>query len=105
MTRNLVICGNFNMTNVDELLEQLYELGQHPKEKADTVTVLEKIGHFLDVENQEIFDSYNAKGLSNVEITHKIADELDVANILRRSAKTWDGGYTISGIIGELGYR
>ena len=101
MTRNLVICGNFNMTNVDELLEQLYELGQHPKEKADTVTVLEKIGHFLDVENQEIFDSYNAKGLSNVEITHKIAEELDVANILRRSAKTWDGGYTISGIIGH----
>ena len=101
MTRNLVICGNFNMTNVDELLEQLYELGQHPKEKADTVTVLEKIGHFLDVENQEIFDSYNAKGLCNVEITHKIAEELDVANILRRSAKTWDGGYTISGIIGH----
>ena len=101
MTRNLVICGNFNMTNVDELLEQLYELGQHPKEKADTVTVLEKIGHFLDVENQEIFDSYNAKGLSNVEITHKIAEELDVANILRRSAKTWDGGYTIAGIIGH----
>ena len=101
MTRNLVICGNFNMTNVDELLEQLYELGQHPKEKADTVTVLEKIGHFLDVENQEIFDSYNAQGLSNVEITHKIAEELDVANILRRSAKTWDGGYTISGIIGH----
>lgn len=101
MTRNLVICGNFNMTNVDELLEQLYELGQHPKEKADTVTVLEKIGHFLDVENQEIFDGYNAQGLSNVEITHKIAEELDVANILRRSAKTWDGGYTISGIIGH----
>lgn len=101
MTRNLVISGNFNMTNVDELLEQLYELGQHPKEKADTVTVLEKIGHFLDVENQEIFDSYNAQGLSNVEITHKIAEELDVANILRRSAKTWDGGYTISGIIGH----
>jgi amidophosphoribosyltransferase len=101
MTRNLVICGNFNMTNVDELLEQLYELGQHPKEKADTVTVLEKIGHFLDVENQEIFDSYNAKGLSNVEITHKIAEELDVAKMLRRSAKTWDGGYTIAGIIGH----
>ena len=101
MTRNLVICGNFNMTNVDELLEQLYELGQHPKEKADTVTVLEKIGHFLDVENQEIFDSYNAKGLSNLEITHKIAEELDVAKMLRRSAKTWDGGYTIAGIIGH----
>ena len=101
MTRNLVISGNFNMTNVDELLEQLYELGQHPKEQADTVTVLEKIGHFLDEENQQIFDDLNPKGLSNVEITHRIAEELDVVNILRRSAKTWDGGYTIQGIFGH----
>ncbi|MDF3078235.1 MAG: amidophosphoribosyltransferase [Sphingobacteriaceae bacterium] len=101
MTRNLVISGNFNMTNVDELLEQLYELGQHPKERADTVTVLEKIGHFLDAENQELFDQFKADGLSNVEITHKIAENLDVGNILRRSAKTWDGGYTISGIFGH----
>lgn len=101
MTRNLVIAGNFNMTNVDELLEQLYELGQHPKEKADTVTVLEKIGHFLDDENQELFDEYKKEGLSNVEITHKISEGLDIANILRRSAKDWDGGYTISGIVGN----
>ena len=101
MTRNLVISGNFNMTNVDELLEQLYELGQHPKEQADTVTVLEKIGHFLDEENQQIFDELKPKGLSNVEITHRIAEELDVATILRRSAKTWDGGYTIQGIFGH----
>ncbi|MEY5068932.1 MAG: hypothetical protein RLZ47_794 [Bacteroidota bacterium] len=101
MTRNLVISGNFNMTNVDELLEQLYELGQHPKEQADTVTVLEKIGHFLDEENQQIFDDLKPKGLSNVEITHRIAEELDVVNILRRSAKTWDGGYTIQGIFGH----
>ncbi|MBY0541835.1 MAG: class II glutamine amidotransferase, partial [Sphingobacteriaceae bacterium] len=101
MTRNLVIAGNFNMTNVDELLEQLYELGQHPKEKADTVTVLEKIGHFLDDENQELFDEYKKDGLNNVEITQKIANNLDIANILRRSAKNWDGGYTISGIIGN----
>jgi len=101
MTRNLVIAGNFNMTNVDELLEQLYELGQHPKEKADTVTVLEKIGHFLDDENQELFDSYKKEGLSNVDITHKISDNLDIAKILRRSAKNWDGGYTISGIVGN----
>lgn len=101
MTRNLVIAGNFNMTNVDELLEQLYELGQHPKEKADTVTVLEKIGHFLDAENQELFDSYKGKGYSNAEISHLIADHLDVATILRRSAKTWDGGYTIEGILGH----
>ncbi|RZL16248.1 MAG: amidophosphoribosyltransferase [Pedobacter sp.] len=101
MTRNLVIAGNFNMTNVDELLEQLYELGQHPKEKADTVTVLEKIGHFLDDENQELFDEYKKLGLSNVEITHKISDNLNIKNILRRSAKNWDGGYTITGIVGN----
>ena len=101
MTRNLVIAGNFNMTNVDELLEQLYELGQHPKEKADTVTVLEKIGHFLDDENQELFDAYKKEGLNNVDITHKISDNLNIANILRRSAKNWDGGYTISGIVGN----
>ncbi|MES2826569.1 MAG: amidophosphoribosyltransferase [Bacteroidota bacterium] len=101
MTRNLVIAGNFNMTNVDELLEQLYELGQHPKEQADTVTVLEKIGHFLDDENQTLFDEYKKEGLDNVEITHKISDALDIAKILKRSAKNWDGGYAISGIVGN----
>lgn len=101
MTRNLVIAGNFNMTNVDELLEQLYELGQHPKEQADTVTVLEKIGHFLDDENQLLFDEYKKEGLDNVEITHKISDNLDIAKILKRSAKNWDGGYAISGIVGN----
>ena len=101
MTRNLVLAGNFNMTNVDELLEQLYELGQHPKEKADTVTVLEKIGHFLDSENQELFDKFKQQGYSNVEISGLIAEHLDVAKILRRSAKTWDGGYTIAGIVGH----
>ncbi|HEY0055026.1 MAG TPA: class II glutamine amidotransferase [Pedobacter sp.] len=101
MSRNLVIAGNFNMTNVDELLEQLYELGQHPKERADTVTVLEKIGHFLDAENQELFDSYKQEGRSNAEISQLIADNIDVAKILRRSAKTWDGGYTIEGIFGH----
>lgn len=101
MTRNLVIAGNFNMTNVDELLEQLYELGQHPKEKADTVTVLEKIGHFLDDENQELFDAYKKEGHDNVAITHKISDNLNIANILRRSAKTWDGGYSICGMVGN----
>lgn len=101
MTRNLVLAGNFNMTNVDELLEQLYELGQHPKEKADTVTVLEKIGHFLDDENQLLFDEYKKEGLDNVEITHKISENLDIAKILRRSAKNWDGGYAISGIVGN----
>ncbi len=101
MTRNLVLAGNFNMTNVDELLEQLYELGQHPKEKADTVTVLEKIGHFLDAENQEQFDKFKKQSYSNVEISNLIAKHLDIARILRKSAKTWDGGYTIAGIVGH----
>lgn len=101
MSRNLVIAGNFNMTNVDELLQQLYDLGQHPKEKADTVTVLEKIGHFLDDENQELFDHFKKDGHDNAEISRLIADNLDVCKILRKSAKTWDGGYTISGIFGH----
>lgn len=101
ITRNLIVAGNFNMTNVNELLEQLYELGQHPKEKADTVTVLEKIGHFLDDENQKLFDYYKSLGHSNVEISKLIAEHIDVANVLTRSAKNWDGGYTICGMIGH----
>ena len=101
MTRNLVIAGNFNMTNVDELLEQLYDLGQHPKEQADTVTVLEKIGHFVDNENQILFDQYKKQGLPNPEISKMIAQNMDVAKVLKRSAKTWDGGYTIAGILGH----
>jgi amidophosphoribosyltransferase len=102
MTRNLVIAGNFNMTNVDELLQQLYALGQHPKEKADPVTVLEKIGHFIDTENQGLFDQYKREGLDdNREISKLIANDMDVAKILRKSAKNWDGGYTIAGILGH----
>ena len=101
MSRNLVLAGNFNMTNVDELLQQLYDLGQHPKEQADTVTVLEKIGHFLDEENQSLFDQFKQDGLSNVEISAQIAKNLDVAKILTRSAKTWDDGYTIAGVFGH----
>jgi amidophosphoribosyltransferase len=101
MTRNLVVAGNFNMTNVDELLQQLYDLGQHPKEQADTITVLEKIGHFLDDENQELFDQFKEEGYSNIEISAQIGKNLDVAKILTRSAKTWDGGYTIAGIFGH----
>lgn len=102
MTRNLVIAGNFNMTNTEELLQQLFELGQHPKEKLDTVTVLEKIGHFLDSEVQGLFDQYKREGLDdNVEITKLIANDLDVAKILKKSAKSWDGGYTIAGILGH----
>ncbi|MEB0248983.1 MULTISPECIES: class II glutamine amidotransferase [unclassified Mucilaginibacter] len=102
MTRNLVIAGNFNMTNVDELLQQLYDLGQHPKEKADTVTVLEKMGHFIDTEVQGLFDQYKREGLDdNAQISKLIANDMDVAKILRKSAKNWDGGYTIAGILGH----
>lgn len=101
MTRNLVLSGNFNMTNVDELLETLYELGQHPKEKADTVTVLEKIGHFLDMENQQLFDHFKTKGYDNARISQLIAEHVDVADILRRSAKDFDGGYSILGMFGH----
>ncbi|RCH56512.1 amidophosphoribosyltransferase [Mucilaginibacter hurinus] len=101
-TRNLVIAGNFNMTNVDELLQQLYDLGQHPKEKADTVTVLEKMGHFLDTENQNLFDHFKSEGNDdNIEISKLIADNINVQRVLRRSARDWDGGYTIAGIMGH----
>ncbi len=101
MTRNLVVAGNFNMTNVEELVQQLLDLGQHPKERADTVTVLEKIGHFLDDENQTLFDHYKSLGHDNMQITHLIGEHLDIAKILTRSAKTWDGGYTICGLVGH----
>jgi amidophosphoribosyltransferase len=102
MTRNLVIAGNFNMTNVDELLQQLYDLGQHPKEQADTVTVLEKMGHFIDTEVQGLFDQYKREGLDdNGEISKLIANDMDVAKILHKSARNWDGGYTIAGMLGH----
>jgi amidophosphoribosyltransferase len=101
MTRNLVVAGNFNLTNVDQLLDQLLELGQHPKEKSDTVTVLEKIGHFLDEENELLFKRYKQEGYSNKEISSMIASSLDVQRILTRAAKNWDGGYVIAGMIGH----
>lgn len=100
-TRNVVLAGNFNMTNVDELFDQLVELGQHPKEKADTVTVLEKIGHFVDVENQEIFDQYKTQGYDNRQLSDIIADKMDIPKILHRSAKDFDGGYAMMGFIGH----
>lgn len=101
-SRNLVIAGNFNMTNVDELFRKLVSLGQHPKEKVDTVTVMEKIGHFLDLENQLIFDKYKDK-FSNQEITELIATEIDLARVLERSCKDFDGGYAMAGLTGYGG--
>ena len=100
-SRNLTIAGNFNMANMNELFEKLLELGQHPKDYSDLVTILEKIGHFLDRENQKLFDSFKAQGKNNAEITRLIAKEIDVAKILRGASKTWDGGYAIGGIIGS----
>lgn len=100
-TRNIVVAGNFNLTNVDELFNFMVSLGQFPKEKADTVTVMEKIGHFLDVENQELFDKYNSLGYSNAEITEMISKNMDVKRILKRSSEDWDGGYVMCGIFGH----
>ncbi len=100
--RNLILAGNFNLTNVDELFDHLVELGQHPKGKSDTLTVLEKIGHFLDSEVQQLLDNYRTiKGLSKREITNKINEHLDVKNILSRSARKFDGGYVMGGMIGN----
>ena len=101
MTRNLITAGNFNMTNVDALFEQLVELGQHPKEKADTVTVMEKIGHFLDEENDKLYYKFKEKGYSKKEISHLIADNLNVGKVLRKSSKKWDGGYAMAGLFGH----
>ncbi len=101
MSRNLVVAGNFNLTNVDELFNKLIELGQHPKEKADTVTVMERIGHFLDAENQNIFEKYKKIGLNNKEISEKITTEMNVEDILHRAARRFDGGYIITGLIGN----
>lgn len=101
MTKNLVVAGNFNLTNVDELFDLLVHIGQHPKEKADTVTVLEKIGHFLDVENETLFENFKAKGHSYQEISRLIAENLDVQKILTHAADSWDGGYAMAGLIGH----
>ena len=100
-TRNLIVAGNFNMTNVDELFNELVELGQHPKEKADTVTIMEKIGHFLDEANDDLYYELKAEGYSKKEATAEIANRLDLADILRRASKKWDGGYAMAGMTGQ----
>lgn len=101
MTRNLVVAGNFNLTNVDELFNLLVSIGQHPKQMSDTVTVMEKIGHFLDVENQILFDKYKEQGYSHQEISSLIAKDLNVQNILTNSSLDWDGGYVMAGLFGH----
>ena len=99
-SRNLVMAGNFNMTNVDELFNILVDLGQHPKEKVDTITVMEKIGHFLDEEVQLLFKKYKDQ-YSNREISDIIENEIDLTRVLRRACKDFDGGYTMAGLTGS----
>ncbi|HAQ66144.1 MAG TPA: amidophosphoribosyltransferase [Bacteroidales bacterium] len=101
ITRNLVLAGNFNLTNVDELFGKLLELGQYPVETSDTVTILEKIGHFLDNENELLFRQFKDQGYTNREISHKIAEYLDVQRILTQSSEHWDGGYVMAGMFGH----
>ncbi len=101
ITRNLVVAGNFNLTNVDELFDVLVGLGQHPKEKSDTVTVLEKIGHFLDVENEELYAQLKPQGYSKPEIYAKIANKIDIEKILKKASGDWDGGYAMAGLFGH----
>ncbi|MGI9530118.1 amidophosphoribosyltransferase [Lutimonas sp.] len=99
--KNLIVAGNFNMTNSGDLLKELIELGQHPKENTDTVTVMEKIGHFLDDEVLDLYYKFKQKGINKKEASPLIAKELDVQRILTRASKNWDGGYAMAGMIGH----
>ena len=101
MARNLMLAGNYNITNTEELFQQLIELGQQPKEKSDNVLMLEKIGHFIDEENQRLFSILKAQGLSNLEITEKIKQEISITRILKRSFKNIDGGFNMIGMLGH----
>ncbi len=101
MTKNLVLAGNFNLTNVDELFEILIDLGQYPVETSDTITILEKIGHFLDAENETLYQKLKNQGFPKREITKQIAKQLDIQRILKNSAEYWDGGYVIAGLLGH----
>ena len=101
ITRNLVLAGNFNLTNVDELFDELVRLGQFPKERSDTVTVLEKIGHFLDSEVEQLFKWYKRDGYDNEKITDLINENLDIQKILQRACKKFDGGYVMGGMVGH----
>ncbi|TPV34833.1 amidophosphoribosyltransferase [Paucihalobacter ruber] len=101
MHRNLIVAGNFNMTNVSELFNNLVEIGQHPKEKADTITIMEKIGHFLDDAVAKIYKDLKKEGYSKMECSPLIAERLNLAKILKRASKNWDGGYAMAGLIGH----
>lgn len=100
-SRNLLLCGNFNMTNVDEIFNSIISTGQHPRLYADTFLLLEQLGHALDRENERLFSVHYSAGLEGLDLSKAIAGDLDVRNILRRCAPTWDGGYVICGIVGN----
>ncbi len=101
MHRNLIIAGNFNMTNTTQLFNNLIELGMHPKEKADTITVMEKIGHFLDDEVRKLYKKSKALGLSKIEASPYIVENLNLSKILKKSSRDWDGGYAMAGLLGH----
>ncbi|RBP34769.1 amidophosphoribosyltransferase [Oceanihabitans sediminis] len=101
MHRNLILAGNFNMTNVKELFKNLIDLGQHPKEYTDTITIMERIGHFLDDSVDKIYKKLKKEGYNKNECSPLIAERLNVAKILKRSAKNWDGGYAMAGLLGH----
>ena len=101
MHRNLIVAGNFNLTNVNELFDNLVDLGQHPKERADTVTVMEKIGHFLDDAVRKMYKDFKKEGLDKQECSSLISEKLDIFKILKKASKRWDGGYVIGGLLGH----
>jgi len=101
MHRNLIIAGNFNMTNTNELFNNLIELGMHPKEKADTITVMEKIGHFLDDAVRKLYKKSKDLGLSKIEASPYIVENLNLSKILKKSSRDWDGGYAMAGLLGH----
>lgn len=100
-SRNLILAGNFNLTNVEELFQILVDLGQTPKDFSDTVTILENVGHFLDLENQMLFERYKKEGYLNKEISPLIEKNISITEILRNASKRWDGGYAMAGLVGH----
>ncbi|MFH1937254.1 MAG: amidophosphoribosyltransferase, partial [Bacteroidota bacterium] len=101
MTKNLVLAGNFNLTNVDELFQRLIDLGQCPVETSDTITIIEKIGYFLDEENEVLYQKFKKEGLPKRKISGMIARDLNIQKILKNSSTSWDGGYVIAGLFGH----
>lgn len=99
--RNLMLCGNFNLTNVDEIFADIASKGQHPRLYADTFILLEQLGHALDMENERLYRLFSEQGLSMTELSGAISDAVDIGNVLRRCAPSWDGGYVICGLVGN----